>query len=366
MAQLTCQNLTVGYDGRAVLQGLQPALDRLTSALNSDSGQKLMRGLETLGRAAGEAMGFLLDIVSSLVEFLGNNFQTVVTIAAVAAAVFGAQMLFAAAATMAANWPIILMIGLLTAAVIGLQQAGVTSEQIFGAIGTGVGFLYALCYNLVADLWDVIADFAEFFANVFNDPLAAVARLFFNVFDKILGVVEGAAGALDAVANFFGENSDMAGAVSSARGKMSNWVDDTFGAPAVTVKRMERKDYGDTMSAFSDKFKGLGSSLSDFSLSNAVSVPLASADTKLGNISDSVGKIEKSVNMTDEDIKSLVDMAERRYVNNINLTAQTPVITVNGANTGRTAADRQALADAIAAILVEQSASGAARSTARV
>ena len=41
--------------------------------------------------------------------------------------------------------------------------------------------------------------------------------------------------------------------------------------------------------------------------------------------------IEKSVNMSEEDIKALVDVAERRYVNNINLTAQTPVITINGA-----------------------------------
>ena len=58
--------------------------------------------------------------------------------------------------------------------------------------------------------------------------------------------------------------------------------------------------------------------------------------------------------MSDEDIKSLVDVAERRYVNNVNLTALTPVITVNGANTGRTAADRQSLANAIRDILIEQ------------
>ena len=48
-----------------------------------------------------------------------------------------------------------------------------------------------------------------------------------------------------------------------------------------------------------------------------------------------------------------MDVAERRYVNNVNLTAQTPVITVNGANTGRTAADRQSLANAIRDILIE-------------
>ena len=61
-------------------------------------------------------------------------------------------------------------------------------------------------------------------------------------------------------------------------------------------------------------------------------------------IGGSVGNIEKSIDATQEDIKSLVDVAERRYVNNINLTAQTPVINVNGQNTGRTAADRQNLA----------------------
>ena len=81
-------------------------------------------------------------------------------------------------------------------------------------------------------------------------------------------------------------------------------------------------------------------------------------------IGDSVSGIEKSVDLSDEDLKSLVDVAERRYVNNVNLTAQTPVITVNGANTGRTAADRQSLANTIRDILLEESASGAVRSTA--
>ena len=74
--------------------------------------------------------------------------------------------------------------------------------------------------------------------------------------------------------------------------------------------------------------------------------------------------IEKSVNMSDEDIKSLVDMAERRYVNKINLTAQTPVININGQNTGNTAADRKALAAAIQEVLMEQIASTSVRSTA--
>ena len=69
--------------------------------------------------------------------------------------------------------------------------------------------------------------------------------------------------------------------------------------------------------------------------------------------------------MSDEDIKALVDIAERRHVNNINLTAQTPVINITGQNTGNTAADRQNLANTIRDILVEQVAAGSVISTAR-
>lgn len=87
--------------------------------------------------------------------------------------------------------------------------------------------------------------------------------------------------------------------------------------------------------------------------------------TDISDIAGDVSGIQKSVSLADEDIKSLVDMAERRYVNNINLTAQSPVITVQGQNTGDSAADRRALADAIKDILVEQSSSASLRSTAR-
>lgn len=83
------------------------------------------------------------------------------------------------------------------------------------------------------------------------------------------------------------------------------------------------------------------------------------------DISDDVGSIRQSVSATEEDLKSLVDIAERRYVNRINLTTLTPNIVINGANTGNTQADRQNLANAIRDILIEQTASGTVRSTAR-
>ena len=59
-------------------------------------------------------------------------------------------------------------------------------------------------------------------------------------------------------------------------------------------------------------------------------------------------------------------MAERRYVNNINLSTQAPVIQVYGQNTGDFAADRRALGNVIKDIMVEELSSGSLRSTARV
>lgn len=341
----------------SALQGLQPHIDRLNAALNSAAGQKLARGLETLANIAGQAIGFLLDKVSQLVEFIGNNFQTVMTVAAVVAGVFAAQMLLSAASVVVANLPLLLMIGLIAAVVSGLMAAGVTSEDIFSGIGKAAGWLYAFIYNLVADVWNFFATFAEFFANVFNDPVAAVAHLFFDTFNAILGIVETVAGAIDALIG-----SDLSGAVSGFRADMQKWVDATFGENKIKIDRMSKISYTETMTNFAQKGSSIASSLSDFSLSNAIAAPLS---PKIDSIEKSVSGIAKAVDMTQEDIKSLVDVAERRYVNNINLTSKTPVINISGQNTGHTAADRQNLANAIRDILIEESASGAVRSTAR-
>lgn len=84
----------------------------------------------------------------------------------------------------------------------------------------------------------------------------------------------------------------------------------------------------------------------------------------VGDIKGSAASISKAVDMSKEDIKSLVDVATRQYVNKINFNSQTPIINVNGANTGNTEADRKALADTIKDIIIEQAASSSYRPTA--
>lgn len=84
------------------------------------------------------------------------------------------------------------------------------------------------------------------------------------------------------------------------------------------------------------------------------------ADVKdlLGNIDKNTGKIAKTVDLSDEQIKMLVDVAERKYVNNVNLTSQTPMITVQGQNTGNTEKDARNLADNLRDLLLDMMNAG--------
>ena len=85
----------------------------------------------------------------------------------------------------------------------------------------------------------------------------------------------------------------------------------------------------------------------------------------LGDIGKDVKGIKKSVDLSNEDVKMLVDVAARRYVNQVNLTSQTPVVTINGQNTGNTKEDMAALESMLKTVLAEQWAAGGFRAVAR-
>lgn len=76
-----------------------------------------------------------------------------------------------------------------------------------------------------------------------------------------------------------------------------------------------------------------------------IEIPQAANITDLlSNINKNTGKIAKTVDMSDEQIKMLVDVAERKYVNNYNRSDQVQqVFNINGQNTGNTKQDAQAI-----------------------
>lgn len=370
------------------VMSLQPALQQLNDFLNSQTGQWFFYQLATAAQAFGTVLSWVIGLVWSFANFIAANMNTILLIAsfallaaAVYAGMFAANMLVAAGASMVANAPLLLMIGIVGILTGILVAFGVTAADVFSAIGGAAAWLYVLVYNLIADVWNVIATFAEFFANVFNNPVRAVAQLFSGVFGAIMGIVENVVSAIDALLG-----TNMAAAISGFTDWVQAGVDELVGENKIKVERMDHLDYGSVMSEWSGIGEGIANSLTNMNVDSMLdgllgggselttpSVGGAGVGGTVGGIGDSVGgslgsdvgAIKKEVAMSEEDLKSLVDMAERKYVNEINLNAQTPVITVNGQNTGNTKEDRKALANAIRDILVEQASSASFKSTAR-
>jgi hypothetical protein len=344
--------------------------------LNSDTGQKALEGVIGAFDVLADIAGGAIDVLATGAGFVVNNLDLILPVLAAIGIGFGiakAQAiatalasvgggLATAAAWAVANWPIILFVVLLASALIAAQQFGFGMEEVGGWVGQVFGMIYAVGYNIFATLWNVIASFAEFFANVWNDPLGATVRLFTDVFDSILGIVETVAGAIDALVG-----SDLSSVVSGFRDKVGSWVDENYGENAIKIKRMSTLDVKGTAAAGGEIGANLGKKMDNMNFS------LDSITGKLGGLGGSfgagmgdignvgkvvkVGKIEDDVNIADENIKLLRDLSERQYVALVNLTVPQTNLSVNQNVTGGGSSDVDAMLSALSNVLGTQQAS---------
>lgn len=354
----------------AGVNALDEVSQKLNDFLNSASGDKVLNGLiggfEVLASVGSAAIDLLTAGAGWVVENWDYVYPVLIGVGAalVAAGVAGtASGLATAAAWMAANWPIVAIGASIAALIFVLRQAGVSWQEMGQVAGGVLGALYSVAYTIVAACWNLFATFAEFFANVFNDPVAAIAHLFAGLFDSILNTVETVASAIDALLG-----SDLTSAVSGFRGKVSSWVDDTFGENAVQIKRMPALDVPTTIESgmqlggnLGSKMDNLNFNLEDLTsgingLSN-FSIPTA-GDLDIGDVG-TVGKvksIEGDVNLSDEDVKMYRDLAERRYMTKLELQTMVPQINVSIPESAAKNLTAQDVADAIETVLIQQQA----------
>lgn len=329
----------------AAMEKMVAGVERLNAAFNSPAGQKFARGMEAIGRVVGEVVSFAFEKLAVFVEWIGDHMEPVAIAAGIAFALWAVHMLALAAATAAANAPLLLLIGLAAGFAATLVNMGFTAEEVFGYIGAGLYTLYAFGYNLVADVYNVYAALIEFISNASKNFWNEAEILVISWVDTILAALERVAKAADALFGW-----QIADKVAALRDGLNLRAEELKAAVEgrVTVDRLTPLDYTSMWEKGMAKGESIGAGLSDYALKTAQAQDIKSIAQNTSAIKDAV---------TDEDITALVDMAERAFVNQVNLTAQTPVITINGANTGNTEADRQNLARAIRDILVDQLAS---------
>ena len=213
-----------------------------------------------------------------------------------------------AGAWLAINWPILLIIGVIGLFMGLLYNLGITVDQVVGFI-TGLFFGFgAFVYNLFAELWNYITTWLEFFANVWVDPIGSVVRLFTNMADVVLGILETIANAMDALFN-----SNMADVVNGWRSNMQGWVDDTFGEQKVKLNRMEKIDVRDNFNKGYDF--GVDLSNGATQIFEDLTTSMNSMGFEGGHI-DSVGSIEDTVDVSNEDLEIMRELAEMESIQN--------------------------------------------------
>lgn len=376
------------YQNEAVY-ALEPVWQRLRQL--SDSGE-LMSFAQNAGRSVGTIANMLItvfDKVGQLGQAIVDNWSMIApvmgavltimalyngalivnngiqaisnvlkTVAAVQAVAHGTATATEAAATtgmtasqLALNaalyacpltWIIVAIIAVIAAIyliVAAINKATGSSTSATGIIAGCFAWLGAFIYNSLLGIVDgalssisfminIWTAFANFFANIFNDPIASIIHLFGDMADAILGILQGIASAIDKV---FGSN--LADAVSGWRSGLDTKVSDladklgngsykeiaekvdlsgsTFG--------LERKDLTDAYDAgynwgeeLGDKFKfdgltGIGGEGSGLDYDALLS--------QVGDIGDNTKDIKNSVDVSEEDLKYLRDLAEQETIN---------------------------------------------------
>lgn len=299
----------------------------------------------------GAAFGVLL-IAANWTNILATATKTAASMQAFYNAVMAANPIALAAAA------VLVLVAALYGGVAAFNKLTGSSISATGLITGAFATLGAFVFNgVLVPLQNGFAAFVNFLANVFTNPLAAVKIAFYDMAITVMQYLQNIAQGLEGLLNKIpGVTVDLTSGVNATVTKLQRDRKYEKWASGYTevVKPWKNIDLGKAYNAGHDWGANFNLSTMLGGDSGSLEVPQA-ADIKdlLTNIDKNTGKISKTVDLSDEQIKMLVDVAERKYVNNVNLTSQTPMITVQGQNTGNTEKDARNLADTLRDVLVD-------------
>ena len=232
------------------------------------------------------------------------------------------------------------------AQVTGVTQSGV--GIITGVIAVGGAFILNTIISLInsvitlgVSFWNMLANFAAAFGLIFTDPIAAIEVMFLSLFNFIVSIVSSAAGILDTI---FG--SDLQSAVQGFQDKIQTQINTTVenagGDKPKTLDpsdyTMDRISYGDAFSMGADFGDGVVGGISDFFNktfnmdSVAPSIDLSDYTAGIGDgvkdIAGNTGAIKNSLNVSEDELRYLRDIAEQEVINRFT----TAEITINQSN----------------------------------
>ena len=362
------------------IAAFDPVLSKLNQVANSERFETvtdgIVSGLATIAAVAGVVLDLLISGGSLVVDnwswlepivwglvaaFVAYNTVALITnglnaATALAEGVKAAALAMSTGATFAATvaqyglnaallacpitWIVLLIIALVAAfyaAVAAINHFAGTSLSatgiVIGAFAVAGAFIINLILGVVnfvigigVELYNLIATFANFFANVFNDPVGAIINLFAGMFDFILGIVQSAASLIDTVLG-----TDMSSAVAGFRNTVATKVEEIVGDQVEVMEKLnasdyqiQRIEYGDAWAAGNSLGRGIEDAvggLFNFDLGAAENYG-ADSPFALDDISNNAaltaantGATADALTATTEELEYLRDIAERDAIN---------------------------------------------------
>ena len=326
---------------------ISPIIGGVTAALMVYYGWQLANNAISLA-----SKGIKIALAVASYAYAAATGAEVTATAAATAAQYSLNTAFLASPVMWVVMGIIALIAVLLAVTNAIAQVtGVTQSGvgiITGVIAVGGAFILNTIISLInsvitlgVSFWNMLANFAAAFGLIFNDPIAAIEVMFLSLFNFIVSIVSSAAGILDTI---FG--SDLQSAVQGFQDKIQTQINTTVenagGNKPKTLDpsdyTMDRISYGDAFSMGADFGDGVVGGISDFFNktfnmdSVAPSVDLSDYTAGIGDgvkdIAGNTGAIENSLNVSEDELKYLRDIAEQEVINRFT----TAEITINQSN----------------------------------
>lgn len=269
------------------------------------------------------------------------------------------------------TWIIVLIIALIAiifavcnaiAKMTGIANSG------FGVITGGVNVVIQFFKNLgltVANIalgiGNAIAALASNMMTAFHNAICSVQSWFYNLLSTALSVIEGICSALNKLPfvefDYSGISSaadDYAAKASEAAGNKEDYqsISDAFNEGFTTFDAFQDGWASDAFNAGAAWGDGIADKVSNFSLSDVFgqtdipnvgdytsgfndAIANSGVGDSIGNIDDNTGKIKDSLDVTEEDLKYLRDIAEQESINRFT----TAEVTINQTNNNNVSSD---------------------------
>ena len=238
----------------------------------------------------------------------------------------------------------------------------------FGVITGGVNVVIQFFKNLgltVANIalgiGNAIAALASNMMTAFHNAICSVQSWFYNLLSTALSVIEGICSALNKLPfvefDYSGISSaadDYAAKASEAAGNKEDYqsISDAFNEGFTTFDAFQDGWASDAFNAGAAWGDGIADKVSNFSLSDVFgqtdipnvgdytsgfndAIANSGVGDSIGNIDDNTGKIKDSLDVTEEDLKYLRDIAEQESINRFT----TVEVTINQTNNNNVSSD---------------------------